>query len=425
MPLTVKQIEAATHGRDKERLGDGSGLFLRLYPSGTKTFQVQVPVVPEGKRRVWVSLGDYPWLGLKKARETAHWARGRAGEGWTADMIRNALRAKGDGENNSHASAAGERRVNTRVSPDAASCKPSFHDVAKQWFQSKSQGLSNGKHIAQNWTTVESYALPALGHKPIDTITMVDVVESLRPIWREKHETARRTLARIREIFELARLEHQLPANPAQFNAKIAYGRVQRRTSHFGSLRFNRAPEFWRWLSEVNCDEITRQFVMLIVLTAKRTGEVRFARFDEFDLAQAIWTTPAEKMKMRVEHRVPLSRQALIVLENMRCLNHGQDHLYGKPRSRSGVISENAALNLVQRFDEEITGHGFRATFKGWARYQRHYQRDAIEFALAHGLPPLDAAYFREDLLEERAPMMQAWADFLTAAEPVKRLARP
>lgn len=154
---------------------------------------------------------------------------------------------------------------------------------------------------------------------------------------------------------------------------------------------------------------------------------MRFARFDEFDLAQAIWTTPAEKMKIRVEHRVQLSRQALIVLEkeNMRCLNHGQDHLYGKPRSRSGVISENAALNLVQRFDAEITGHGFRATFKGWARYERRYQRDAIEFALAHGLPPLDAAYFREDLLEERAPMMQAWADFLTAGEPVKRLARP
>ena len=152
---------------------------------------------------------------------------------------------------------------------------------------------------------------------------------------------------------------------------------------------------------------------------------MRFARFDEFDLSHAIWTTPAEKMKMRVEHRVPLSRQALVVLENMRCLNHDQDHLFGKPRSRSGVISENAALNLVQRFDAEITGHGFRATFKGWARYEQRYQRDAIEFALAHGLRPLDAAYFREDLLEERAPMMQAWADFMTAGEAVRSLARP
>lgn len=423
--LTVKQIEAATNGRDKERLGDGSGLFLRLYPSGTKTFQVLVPAVPEGTRRVWISLGDYPSLGLKKARETAHWARGRAGEGWTAEMIRDTLRGEAAAGSSGNASTGRARRLGVHLKPDAGPCKPSFHDVAKQWFQLKREGLSNGKHIAQNWTTVETYALPALGQKPIDTITRADIVGCLRPIWREKHETARRTLGRIREIFELAQLEHPLPMNPAQLDPQVAFGGVQRQTNHFGSLRFNSGPEFWRWLSEVNCEEITRQFVMLIVLTAKRTGEVRFARFDEIDLDPAIWTTPAEKMKKRIEHRVPLSSQALIVLENIRCLNHGKDHLFGKPRSRSGVISENAALNLVKRFSEEIRTHGFRATFKGWARYERRYQRDAIEFALAHGLPPLDAAYFWEDLLEERAPMMQAWADFLTAGVGVRRLAGP
>ena len=423
MPLTVKQIEAAVHGRDKERLGDGSGLFLRLYPSGSKRFQILVPAAPKDKRRVWISLGDFPTLGLKSARELALWARMRAGEGWTADRIRSELARRSGSANGVPAETSKARRRTSHGRPATTPGKPSFETVARQWFRVKSAGLSNGKHVAQNWTTVESYVLPALGHKAIDAITMIDVVACLRPIWREKHETARRTLARVREIFELARLEHGLPANPAQFDPQIAYGRVQQRTNHFRSLRFSRAPEFWRWLSQVNCDEMTRQFAMLIVLTAKRTGEVRFARFDEFDAVQAIWTTPAEKMKMRVEHRVPLSSQALIVLENMRCLNHDQANLFGKPSNRSGLISENAALNLVQCFDPEITTHGFRASFKGWARYERHYQRDAIEFALAHSLPPLDAAYFREDLMEERAPMMQAWADFLTDNDKVRSIA--
>lgn len=223
-----------------------------------------------------------------------------------------------------------------------------------------------------------------------------------------------RTLGCIREIFELVKLEYDLLHSPADFDPAIAYGRARRVRSHFGALRWERMPEFWDWLQAARCEEQTRQFVAMIALSAKRTGEVRFARPEYF--ADGVWTTPAEFMKMGRAHRVPLSSQAKVTLENALLLSTVPDRVFGKT-TRSGVISENAALNLVKRFDPEMTGHGFRASFKGWARSQRIYQPDAIEFALAHRLPPLVEAYFREDLLEERRVLMQDWADFVTGGE--------
>lgn len=406
MPLTVKQLEAAKFGQVQERLSDGNGLYLRLYPSGKKAFQVQVSTHTGRRQRVWVSFGDFPNLGLRQARETATWVRMQVARGWSADQVRAALRSD-------------QRDARTPPADEPARSEAHFRDVARLWFERKRGGLKNGKHITQNWTTIETYALPTLGHRPICQIERREVVEALRPIWHEKHETAMRTLARIREIFELAKLEYDLPHSPADFDPAIAYGRARRVRGHFGALPWERMPEFWDWLRGARCEEQTRQFVMMIALSAKRTGEVRFARPGYF--ADDVWTTPAEFMKMGRAHRVPLSSQAKVTLENAILLSTVPDRVFGKT-TRSGVISENAALNLVKRFDPKMTGHGFRASFKGWARSQGLYQSDAIEFALAHRLPPLVEAYFREDLLEERRVLMQDWADFVTGGEVPARL---
>lgn len=119
-------------------------------------------------------------------------------------------------------------------------------------------------------------------------------------------------------------------------------------------------------------------------------------------------------MKMGRAHRAPVSRQVRVLFDNMRKLNGARTHVFAKPRNRFGVMSENAARQLVQRFDPDITGHGFRAAFKTWARGQRIYLPDAIELALAHEPAKLEAAYQRADLLEERAAIMQDWADYVT-----------
>lgn len=398
MTLTVKQIDAARFGIQKERMGDGGGLYLRLYPSGKKAFQVQVFKEQGQANRVWVSLGDYPDLGLREARDVAGWVRLQASRGWSAEQIRHALRAE---------------ELPVAAAPVAVRSMTAFRAVAKVWYDRKCLGLKNGKHIDQNWNTLVSYVFPKLGNRPIVEITRLDVVDALRSIWHVKNETARRTLGRVREIFELALLEYDVPYNPAVFDPKVAFGHVRRNTRHFGALPWEKVPELWVWLQTASCHEQTRQLVMLLALSAKRTSEARFARAEFLSSDGKVWTTPAELMKRAREHRVPMSRQAGFVWNNAKLISDDPALLFGKKANRSGVISENGALNLVKQFDAGITGHGFRSSFKGWARAQRRYAHDAIEFALAHRLPPLEEAYLREDLLEERAIMMQDWADFL------------
>ena len=425
MTLTVKEIEAARHGVQKERMSDGGGLYLKLAPSGRKTFQVSVPKGPGNPDRVWVTLGAYPEVSLKAARSLAASARLWASEGATVETIRERLdRPEPAGEAAPSQGRAPVRRTR-RLSPPAAPAKTAdtpFRDVAQVWFERKAPGLRNPKHIAQNWTTLQTYVFPQLGARPIGGIEIRDVVETLRPIWHAKQETARRTLGRVAEVFELARLEYGVATNPARFAVDVAFGKVRRRTRHHGTLEPERMPDLWTWLADVNCAEDVRHLVMLMMLTAKRTGETRFAEWSFFSPGFDIWTTPEHLMKMSRPHRVPMSLQAKGVLQNMVALNGDRAQVFAKPRNRHGVICENTACNLVQRFDRGMTGHGIRAAFKTWARSRRIYQVDAIEMALAHEPDKLEAAYQRADLLEERAVLMQDWADFLTGGEAVRPL---
>ena len=413
MTLTVKQIEAARHGVQKERMSDGGGLYVRLYPSGRKTFQVQVCKSSNGTQRVWITLGNFPELGLREARDLTGFVRLRSSRGTSAEEIRRMLAMA---PSSSGTALELETRRPSRPEKDMTP----FRDVAKVWFERKQLGLKNGKHIAQNWNTLSDYVFPSLGDRPIGQIAILDVVETLRPVWHAKNETARRTLGRMREVFELAKLEYGISLNPAIFSPDIAYGKCRRKTRHFGALDFERMGAFWDWLQGVRCDEPTRQLCMLLVLCAKRTGETRFAEWGFFSEGFDLWTTPERLMKMRRVHRVPLSRQARMVLRNMMLLTGNEVHVFAKPGNKSGVICENAVLNLVKRFDPAITGHGFRAAFKTWARARADYPRDAIECSLAHEPDKLEAAYQRADLLDERRALMQDWADHVTGGrDPV------
>lgn len=415
--LTVKEIEAARHGLQKERLCDGGGLFLRLYPSGLKLFQVQVAKGPDERGRVWVTLGPYPDLGLKRARDLAGTVRLWSGEGLTVGEIRARLIAPRGGAG---PAASPLRRRAKRMAPIPKMATP-FRAVAKVWFDRKCLGLKNGKHIGQNWATLATYVFPSLGDKPIGAIITLDVVEALRPIWHAKHETARRTLGRVAEVFDLAQLEYGVPNNPARFAVTVAFGKVRRRTQHFGSIEPERMPEFWEWLQTARCPADSRHLLGLLALTAKRSRETRFAEWRFFSSDFSVWTTPAELMKMSRTHRVPVSRQARVLLDNMRLLNGHQPHVFARPRNRSGVICENVACKLAKGFDPELTAHGLRAAFKTWARQQRIYRDDAVELALAHEKNGLESAYQRADLLEERAELMQDWADYVTGGRDPQR----
>lgn len=400
MGLTAKQIEAARPGVGPERMSDGNGLYLRVYRSGRKAFQVRLD--EHGKTK-WLTLGTFPDMPLKDARRAA--ALARADEGPDHDT------APENPDNPVREKAGGRPACEV-------SSMPTLLEFARIWFDRKKVGLSNGKHVHQNWQTLRDFVFPDLGDKRLDHIRQRDIVRILDPVWRAKHETARRTLGRISEIYELAKVHELVEVNPASFSLKAAFGPYRRQHKHHASLPFDRVPEFWAWIQAAPCEEMTRQLAMLLVLTAKRTSEARFARWSDFDADRTIWTTTEERMKMRRGHRVPVVRQTRIILDNLELIRAaGTDHVFGKPRSKSGVISENAALNLVKRFDPDITMHGFRSSFRTWSRKQGLYDHDVMEIALAHEKDDLIAAYERDDLLEERRPMMQAWTDFVTGGE--------
>lgn len=443
MPMTVKEIEAARFGVDKERISDGGGLYLRLFANGAKRFQVQVARAPGGGARGWVTLGDYPALSLKTARGLAARVRMMASDGLDIEAIRADLRGMGpvtpqpvaaDSAQGEAAqlieAASGRRRAATprtgrrARAPGAADSGVRLKEAAKRWFENKRPTLSNGKHIDQNWATIATYILPKLGDRPVAEIKRREVVEVLRPIWHEKHTTAARTLGRLKEIIELARLEHDLEiANPAVFCTRTAFGYTPRRTRHHAALPPERIPELWQWLEEVRCEEQTRQVAQMLILTAKRTSETRFAAWTLISPDRSTWTTAAERMKARLPHRVPLSRQARALLDNAALLSAGHKLVFAKPNTRSGALCENAVRLLVQRFEPGLTGHGFRASFKTWARVSRRYDRDAVEYALAHVPGKLEQAYQRDDLLEERRELMQDWADFVTGGALPRSLA--
>lgn len=202
--LTVKQIEALNFGDCHERVPDGNGLYLRVFKSGHKAFQARVNV--QGKTK-WITLGSFPNMTLKEARVKSAVAKGEISE----DM---------------------SRTIDPPTFPIAepktatVDVTRTFFDLATEWFEIKREGLSNGKHIHQNWRTLETYVIPHLGHVPITDIRRKDIIAVFRPIWRTKNETASRTLNRVKEVLELACALEIIEHNPAVFSTKVAFGRV-------------------------------------------------------------------------------------------------------------------------------------------------------------------------------------------------------
>ena len=413
MSLTVKQIESAKFASGPERLSDGHGLYLRLFSGGRKSFVFRTP--PGAGAVTWITLGSYPEMGLKDAREKANIIRGLFADGKTVADVRELLSGK---EQPLPSSSRRKRRSQPAGMTGKAGAPkpatPTFQEMARTWFEMKKPGLRNAKHVTQNWNTIATYMFPDIGSKPIDEIKLPEIVDTIAPIWRLKHETARRTLGRTREIFALAKIRGYRDDNPADFDPKIALGAVRTVRRHHGSLPPERVPEFWDWLQTVPCEPTLRYATMLLLLTAKRSKETRHAEWDFFNFDTGVWTTPERLMKMHRSHRVPMSRQAIRAVIEMRPLSGHEKLVFAKPRNRSGALCENAIRNLAIRFEPGITAHGFRASFRTWARQQKRFTRDTMEFALAHEPDDLEAAYQREDLLEERVELMQDWADYVT-----------
>lgn len=306
-----------------------------------------------------------------------------------------------------------------------------FDEVAADYIASQRPGWKNAKHAQQWENTLATYVSPVIGNLAPAEITTEHVLKILTPIWNTKKETASRVRNRIELVLNAAKARKlRTGENVAAWRGHLEllltnHKRSNRR--HHPALPWVQMPEFWQVLSREN--DMSAKAVQLTILTGLRTREVLEAHRSEFDLQAGIWTVPAERMKAGKEHRVPLSRAAIEVLEGLPVFSSG---LLFEGRSAGVPASNMAMLMKLRRMDERkhaadgtgwrdelgqvITAHGFRSTFRDWAAENTGFENIVVEQALAHTIGnAVEAAYRRGDLLERRRELMEAWAGYVTS----------
>lgn len=380
---------------------DGAGLQLRV-TRNPKTGSLRRSWVlrltlPGGGRRE-IGLGSVDRVGLAEVRRKAAAVR-------MAAVTGEALRP----EKIISAGAA---------STPATSSAPTFKEASKRFLAIHTKSLKNAKNAAQWRTTLETYAWPSLGDVAVDKIDRASVLAIIEPLWGVKTETANRVRARIASVLDWAAeagfRDPALP-NPAskdQFKKSLpAQSKVQK-PKHHAALGIDQTPDFMAALrARGGMGALAFEFC---ILTATRTSETLGARWSEIDLEKAIWTVPAERMKMGQAHRIPLSKRALEILEKVSKLRASPgDYVF--PGARTGrPLSSMAFLMVIRKMSRTgFTAHGFRSTFRDWCAERTEVLGEVAEAALAHAVgSKVEAAYRRGDLFDKRRDLMERWAQF-------------
>lgn len=365
------------------RYADGNGLYLVVTPTGGKQWVLRTVV--QGRRRD-IGVGSLRLVSLAEARDIAHSMRKIARDG--GDPI-------------------AERRKATQVIPTFAEAAKTVHaDYSRTW--------KNKKHAAQWITTLERYAFPVIGERPVNQIESVDVLRVLSPIWTTKPETARRVRQRIGTVLDWAHASNYREAgNPTASITKGLPKQVDQ-PNHFTAMPYAQVPAFIERLNAHQGADVTRLAIEFTILTASRTSEVIGARLDEIDSNEGVWVIPGDRMKARKEHRVPLCERALTIVDMAHQFDATSPFVF-PGRSAGKPMSNMAMLNFVKKsMKEPITMHGFRSAFRDWASERTSFPHEVCEMALAHTIKnKAEAAYRRGDLLSKRRQLMEAWAQFV------------
>ena len=398
MGLTSLEIKNAPAGMHS----DGNGLYLCVKPSGTKSWIFRYQV--NGRRRE-MGLGALEYLEPVKARAEAAGLKAKVSEGIDPLDERKSLEA----------AAAAERKAEQVALRKAGA---TFEVVAAQYIENHRPSWKNAKHAQQWENTLRTYVYPVVGNLPVDEVTTEHVVAILKPIWATKSETASRVRMRIEAVLTAAKLMGWRSGdNPAVYKGGLEailppISKV-RQVRHHPALPYEEAPAFMRLLRERG--GISAFALEFCILTAARSGEVRHANWDEIDQDVGLWIVPADRMKARREHRVPLSKRALEVLEN---IGRHQDSPLIFPGVGFKPLSDMTLSAVLKRMNlSQFTVHGFRSTFRDWAAETTPYPNEVVEMALAHTIAnKAEAAYRRGDLLQKRRQLMDDWCDFLTGS---------
>lgn len=397
--MALSDMKARKLGPGDRPLSVGLVAGLSLHPgrsTGTGKFIFRFVSPETGKRRD-MGMGTYPTTGLAEARQKAFAARTMIEQG--IDPIEQRRRATED-----------RRRM---------SMMPTFSKAAELVFEEIAPSFRNPKHRAQWITTLRTYVLPRIGGRPVADLEPRDFAEALRPIWLSKPETAGRVRQRCDRVMIWCIARGYCTSNPVSAVHALLPKQPAKaeRMVHQPSVPWRALPDHMPTLFPPDVFAVGRSSLLFLILTAARSGEVRGATWDEIDAGTRIWTIPAERMKTRITHRVPLSRQAITLLNGIRTATGRTDFVF--TTRGTTPISEMTMTKVLRQArvasDTEsrtATAHGFRATFRDWAS-ENGYPRDLAERALAHKITnQVEAAYHRTDLLDQRRPMMQAWADY-------------
>jgi integrase len=370
--------------------GGGGGLYLMVQKSGKGTSRAWVlRVVVNGRRRN-IGLGSLKRVTLDQARERAELLRQRARAG--LDIIK-------------------ERKAEKRV-------VPSFKQAALIVYEREKQTFRSAQH-AHNWLqSLELHVFPVIGSKRVDELTIDDLERVFAPMWTKTPDTARRTLRRVRKVFDYVHakayrvgLEH--PCNGLVMI--LPHHKLKRET--FESLPYNELPKFIGEMRKAgNARKSSASLSVslgfeFLVLTVSRVSEVTNAKWTEIDMEAKTWTLPAARTKTNKTHRVPLSNSALEILKFAKDFLIQSEYVF--PGPDGGPLSVSAFLMRLRRMGhEQITCHGFRATFKTYATEQTNFNWLVIESCLAHTVPGVERNYLRTDFFDERRKLLEQWAAF-------------
>ncbi|WP_337847685.1 integrase arm-type DNA-binding domain-containing protein [Sphingomonas sp.] len=365
---------------------DGNNLYLSVAESGAKSWRMIYTFA--GKRRE-LGLGSTTVVSLAAARV-------KALEGL-------ALRREG--------------RDPKLAWKTATSGVPAFGEAALDFIDGREAGWKNAKHQQQWRNTLTTYAKP-IWEIPVSDIGVDDILRVLRPIWVTKAETAKRLRGRIESVLDAAKVRgHRSGENPATWRGNLALLLPKQRKGpkqHHPAMPFEAVPAFMVRLAQR--EALSARALELTILTAARTSEALQASWDEFDLNARLWIIPADRMKAGKEHRVPLSPQALDLLESLPRVGP-----FVFPGLKPGKPLSNMSMEMVLRRMEvtDCSVHGFRSSFRDWCGEETAFPRDIAEMALAHAVgSDVERAYRRGDALEKRRELMAQWGAYATSLNP-------
>ena len=386
--LTDTRVKTAKSQEKLYKLTDERGLHLSVYPNGSKLWQMRYRI--EGKERT-ASLGKYPEVSLAEARDKR-------------DQLRKLIANDIDPVQSQKADKEAKKLAQTN----------SFEAVARTWFEGWKAARSP-RHADYVIRRLEADVFPLIGSRPVSEIQAPELVKMMKAIQRRGAlDIAKRCYQMTGQVFRYAIAHGIAERNPA-VDVKPSDILPSRRQTNYARVEAKELPALLRAIEAYQGTPVTRLAIKLLALTFVRTSELIGARWDEFDLQAGQWRIPAERMKMRTEHIVPLSLQAIQVLQILHSITGKSELLFPGERNHGKPMSNNTILKALERMNYKgrMTGHGFRG-LASTILHEQGFDHAHIELQLAHQeRNAVSAAYNHATYLKQRAKMLQWWGDYL------------